>query len=237
MTRPHRRRPRHATAADVPERPGPLGRLADVAFRRRGRTVLAWLAALRPGRRPVGGLRRRLRGRLLRARLGLQPGAGPARGSGSRRQAGDTVDVVVRADGGVDDRRGPRARSRGLLAGLGGVAARRGGRGPVRRRRARSRRTAGPCVAHARLDVVNPVDMPVADSERADRARRGGRPAGTRGRARRPDHRAGRGRRDRLGGHRPRRRRHHPAADLRLRRRRRPADPRRRRRASPSAAR
>ena len=39
---PQRRHvPRH-----VSERPGPLGRLAGVAFRNRGRTVLAWVAAL-----------------------------------------------------------------------------------------------------------------------------------------------------------------------------------------------
>src|SRR5215213_8059115 len=91
--RPHE--PRH-----LEQRPGPLGRLADLAFRHRGRTLLAWLA-------------------VLGIAVGLSTAFGgdfnadySAPGSDSSQaqqlledrfpaQAGDTVDVVVRADGGV----------------------------------------------------------------------------------------------------------------------------------------
>ena len=80
-------------------------------------------------------------------------------------QSGDTVDVVVRSDG-----RSPTPRSQAdvtaLLAKIGGGAARR-------RRSTTPTPTPGSIapdgrtlVAHARLDVVNPPDMPVADSQR-----------------------------------------------------------------------
>jgi len=144
-------------------RPGALGRLADLAYRRRGRTVLAWVAAL-------------LIALGLAAALGGEYTADySAPGSDSSRaldlletkfpaQASDTVDVVVRADAGVDD---PAARADigALLAELGAVAHVAGVDDPY----------ANPgsiaadgetLVAHLRLDVVNPVDMPIADSER-----------------------------------------------------------------------
>src|SRR5687768_11880638 len=86
----------------VPSSPrvGPLGRLARVTFRRRGRTVLAWLGTL------VVAV-------LLSMSVGGEFTADySAPGSDSKEaqtlleerfpaQAGDTVDVVVRADGGV----------------------------------------------------------------------------------------------------------------------------------------
>src|SRR3954452_22155523 len=109
---PRRSEPRHAEP-----RPGPLGRLADVTFRHRGRTVLAWLA-------------------LLGVAVGLSMAFGgdfkadySAPGSDSSQaqqlledrfpaQAGDTVDVVVRADGGVTQA-GTKADVRALLDKLG----------------------------------------------------------------------------------------------------------------------
>ncbi len=154
--------PRSTSPAPAAQRPGPLGRLADVSFRHRGRTVLAWIAAL--------GLA-----------IGLAMAFGgdfkadySAPGSDSSEaqqlledtfpaQAGDTVDVVVRAPDGVTDE-GIRTDVRALLADLadmphvdtvddpyaapGGISA--------------DGRT---LVAHIHLDVVNPVDMPVAESE------------------------------------------------------------------------
>src|SRR5215210_259306 len=95
--------PRPSEPRHVQQRPGPLGRLADVAFRHRGRTLLAWLL-------------------LLGLAVGLSTAFGgdfkadySAPGSDSSQaqqlledrfpaQAGDTVDVVVRADGGVQAR-------------------------------------------------------------------------------------------------------------------------------------
>src|SRR3712207_377426 len=100
--------PRH-----LAQRPGPLGRLADVAFRHRGRTVLAWLAVL--GLAVV----------LTSAFGGDFEADYSAPGSDSSKaqalleerfpaQAGDMIDVVVRADGGVT-RAGVRADVEALL--------------------------------------------------------------------------------------------------------------------------
>ena len=88
--------------ADVTvEHPGVLGRLADVSFRRRRWVVLGWLATLVLA---VG---------LVAAFGGDYEADYSAPGSDSSQaqellesrfpsQAGDTVDVVVRAPGGVD---------------------------------------------------------------------------------------------------------------------------------------
>src|SRR5919112_1800700 len=109
--------PRSYEPRHLQQRPGPLGRLADLAFRYRGRTLLAWLLAL--------GIA-----------VGLSTAFGgdfkadySAPGSDSRQaqqlleerfpaQAGDTVDVVVRADDGVTQA-GARADVQALLAELG----------------------------------------------------------------------------------------------------------------------
>jgi len=155
--------------------PGPLGRLADLTYRHRGRTVLAWVAVL-----------------LLS--LGLASVAGgeftadySAPGSDSSEaqqlledrfpsQAGDTVDIVVRAEDGVETD-AVRSDVQALLADLAGVAHVDTVEDPYA--------TPGDIsadgrtlVAQARLDVVNPVDMPVEDSKRmiviaADAARPG----------------------------------------------------------------
>ena len=110
-----RRRSARARSAGWPTSPTATG----------GCTVLAWVAALVPRRRAGRRLRRRVQGRLLRARVGLQRSADAARGRFPA-QSGDTVDVVVRADGGD---RPPAVRTdvRALLAELGRRAARRVG--------------------------------------------------------------------------------------------------------------
>jgi RND superfamily putative drug exporter len=144
-------------------RPGPLGRLADLAFRRRGRVVLGWVATLMLA---VG----------LTAAFGgdftadySAPGSDSSQAqdlleSRFPSQAGDTVDIVVRAENGVDDP-AVRADVTALLDELAGV--------PHVETVADPYATPGSIspdgrtlVAQARLDVVNPVDMPVPDSER-----------------------------------------------------------------------
>ncbi|MCW6008818.1 MMPL family transporter [Micromonospora sp. CPCC 205371] len=140
---------------------GPLGRLARLAYRNRGRTVLLWLAA-------------------LMLAFGLSAAFGgdfaadySAPGSDSKAaqellqekfpaQSGEVVDVVVRADGPVEAARGDVRALLDELATVPHVAsvddpfAAPGGVSPDGRT----------LVAHVRLDVTNPNDMPVADSER-----------------------------------------------------------------------
>jgi RND superfamily putative drug exporter len=150
--------PRH-----LEQRPGPLGRLADLTFRHRGRTLLAWLA-------------------VLAIAVGLSTAFGgdfnadySAPGSDSSQaqqlleerfpaQAGDTFQVVVRAPGGVTQ---PDAQAdvRALLDQVAEVPHVASVEDPYTTPGAISPdgRT---LVAQARLDVVNPVDVPVEDSER-----------------------------------------------------------------------
>ena len=161
-------------ARTVP-RPGPLGRLGGLAFRNRGRVVLAWIA-------------------VIVAAFGLSSAFGgefaadySAPGSDSKQaqelleakfpaQAGDTVDVVVRAEGGVTDP-AVQAEVAALLEELSvlpHVAAvddpysTPGGIAPD------GQTLLGKLV----LDVTNPVDMPIEDTERllavADGAERPG---------------------------------------------------------------
>lgn len=159
MTDTHLSDPRSATP---PVRPGPLGRLAGACFRRRGTVLLAWLL-------------------LLGAAAGLSAAFGGEKvngawlpGSDSEQaqtlleerfpaQAGDRVDVVVRAD----DVTGGEARSRveALLADLADLPhvaevedpyAAPGAVAPDGRT----------LVARAYLDVANANDMPVEDTER-----------------------------------------------------------------------
>ena len=146
----------------IPSSPrvGPLGRLARVTFRQRGRTVLAWLAAL-----------------VIVVLLSMTMGGDfkadySAPGSDSKEaqtllearfpsQAGDTVDVVVRADGGVQDQ---QQAIQDLLAGLGSVAHVEAVSDPFQDPAGISL-DGTTLVAHLRLDVENPVDMPREDSE------------------------------------------------------------------------
>ena len=150
----------HEPAPSSP-RVGPLGRLARVTFRRRGRTVLAWLLALGVA---IG----------LAASFGGDFKADySAPGSDSQEaqtlleerfpsQAGDTVDVVVRADGGIQ---GQERAVQDLLAELGSVAHVDSVSDPFQDPAGVSQ-DGTTLVAHVRLDVENPVDMPREDSER-----------------------------------------------------------------------
>src|SRR5918995_1065803 len=139
---------------------GPLGRLARVTFRHRGRTVLAWLAAL-----VVAVLLAMTMGGDFKADYS-------APGSDSKEaqtlledrfpsQAGDTVDVVVRADGGVQER---QQAVENVLAELGSVAHVVEVSDPFQDPAGISQ-DGTTLVAQLRLDVENPVDMPREDSE------------------------------------------------------------------------
>ncbi|TCN44202.1 RND superfamily putative drug exporter [Kribbella orskensis] len=149
---------RHTGAEPV--RPGPLGRLARLSFRRRGMVLLAWLLGL--------GLA-----------IGLSAGFGDENvngaslpGSDSEQaqtllnerfpaQAGDRVDVVVRAD----DVAGSQVRDRieALLRQMDGMPHVAEVEDPYVTRTAVSPdgRT---LVARVYLDVTNPNDMPVEDT-------------------------------------------------------------------------
>ncbi len=151
-----------ATAPTV-QRPGPLGRIADLAYRQRGRTILAWIGAL-----------------VLAAGLAAAYGGDftadySAPGSDSSQaqdllegrfpsQAGDTVDVVVHAGAGVEDA-AVRSNVQALLGELADFPHVESIDDPYAVPGSISA-DGETLVAHLRLDVVNPVDMPVADSER-----------------------------------------------------------------------
>ena len=118
---------------------------------------------------------RRVHGRLLRARFRLEARPRQLLEERFPTQAGDTVDVVVHADGGLQD-----ASAQAAVA---GPACRARPRCPTSPRSpTRTHDPAGispdgtTLVAHLRLDVENPVDMPIADSERMLDARRRRRP-------------------------------------------------------------
>src|SRR3954470_15600560 len=144
-------------------RPGPLGRLADVAYRHRLLVVLGWVAALVLSVVLAGAVGGEFKadysapGSDSSAAQGLLEDEFPA-------QSGDTVDVVFHTDGPASTA-AARADVRDLLGQLGGVPHVVGVDNPYRTPGAISPdgRTV---VAHARLDVVNPVDMPVEDSQR-----------------------------------------------------------------------
>src|SRR4051795_1315152 len=155
--------------------PGPLGRLADVAYRHRLLVVLGWVAALARSVVLAGAVGGEFKadysapGSDSSAAQGLLEDEFPA-------QSGDTVDVVFHTDGPATTA-AARADVRDLLGQLGGVPHVVGVDNPYRTPGAISPdgRTV---VAHARLDVVNPVDMPVEDSQQmlklADEASRPG---------------------------------------------------------------
>jgi putative drug exporter of the RND superfamily len=142
-------------------RPGPLGRLAGLAYRNRGRTLLGWIAALALA---FG----------LTAAFGADFEADySVPGSESKQaqdlledrfpsQSGDTVDVVVRADGGVG---AAQQQISDLLDELAEVPHVATVEDPFTAPGAISA-DGSTLVAHLRLDVVNPVDMPITDSER-----------------------------------------------------------------------
>ena len=141
-------------------RVGPLGRLARVTFRRRGRTVLAWLAAL-----VVAVLLSMTMGGDFKADYSA-PGSDSKEAQSLLEdrfpsQAGDTVDVVIRADGGVQ---GQEEAVQEVLAELGSVAHVEAVSDPFEDPAGISQ-DGTTLVAHLRLDVENPVDMPREDSE------------------------------------------------------------------------
>ena len=143
------------------ERPGLLGRLAGVAYRRRRRVILGWLAAF---------------GLLIGLSAAFAGGFAAdysAPGSDSKQaqdllaqrfpvQAGDTVDVVVRSGAGVT---GPAVRSdvTALLRKLGGMPHVAAAEDPYTTPGDISR-DGTTLVSHLKLDVANPADMPVGDS-------------------------------------------------------------------------
>ncbi len=145
-----------------PVRPGPLGRLARLSFRRRGMVLLAWLLGLGLA---IG---------LSAAFGGEKVNGASLPGSDSEQaqtllkerfpaQAGDRIDVVVRAD----DVAGSQVRSRvgALLGQMEGMPHVAEVEDPYATRTAASPdgRT---LVARVYLDVANPNDMPVEDTER-----------------------------------------------------------------------
>src|SRR5215831_16731172 len=144
-------------------RPGPLGRLAGVAHRRKGRVILGWLAAFAL----VIGLSAAFAGDFAADYSAPGSDSKQAQDLLEQRfpvQAGDTVDVVVRSDAGVT---GPAVRSdvTALLRELGGMPHVAAAEDPYT--------TPGDIspdgktlVSHLKLDVANPVDMPVADSKK-----------------------------------------------------------------------
>ncbi|MCW2832073.1 MAG: hypothetical protein JWN68_26 [Nocardioides sp.] len=141
-------------------RVGPLGRLARLTFRHRGKTVLAWLAAL-----------------AIAVLLSMSMGGDfkadySAPGSDSQEaqtlledrfpsQAGAVVDVVVRVDGGVQNE---QQAVQDLLADLGSVAHVETVSDPFQDPAGISQ-DGTTLVAQLRLDVENPVDMPHKNSE------------------------------------------------------------------------
>ena len=141
---------------------GPLGRLADLAYRHRLLTVVGWLAALGVAVVMAGAVGGEFKadysapGSDSSAAQQLLDDEFPA-------QSGDTVDVVVHTDGPATTA-AAKAETRALLAQLAEVPhvigvddpyATPGGVAPDART----------VVAHAHLDVVNPPDMPVEDSQ------------------------------------------------------------------------
>ncbi|HKA68725.1 MAG TPA: MMPL family transporter [Actinomycetes bacterium] len=154
------------TSGDPPTtraRSGPLGRLAGVAYRRRRRVILGWLAVFA------------LAIALSAAFAGDFAADYSAPGSDSKQaqdlltqrfpvQAGDTVDVVVRSEAGVTD---PAVRSdvTALLKQLSGMPHVAAVEDPYTTPGdiAQDGKT---LVSHLKLDVANPVDMPVTDSKR-----------------------------------------------------------------------
>jgi RND superfamily putative drug exporter len=144
-------------------RPGPLGRLAGVAYRRRGRVILGWLAAFAL----VAGLSAAFAGNFTADYSVPGSDSKQAQDLLAQRfpvQAGDTVVVVVRSGAGVT---GSAIRSdvTALLRELGGMRHVAAVEDPYTTPGDISR-DGQTLVSHLKLDVANPVDMPVADSKK-----------------------------------------------------------------------
>jgi RND superfamily putative drug exporter len=143
--------------------PGPLGRLADLTYRHRLLTVVAWVAALGMAVVLAGAFGGEFKadysapGSDSSAAQQLLEDEFPA-------QSGDTVDVVVTSDQPVTDA-AVNADVTALLAKIGAVPHVESVDDPYAAPGsiAADGRT---LVARVRLDVVNPPDMPVEDSQR-----------------------------------------------------------------------
>jgi RND superfamily putative drug exporter len=147
--------------ADTPPRLGPLGRLGRFAFRHRLAVLLAWLAAL-----PLAfGLSAAFSGDFHADYSSPGSDSSAAQtllGQRFPAQSGDTVTVVVRADAGAATVRNEVGDLLGRMTAAPHVAA---ADDPYQTPGGISAdgRT---IIAHLRLDVVNPADMPKADSQK-----------------------------------------------------------------------
>jgi putative drug exporter of the RND superfamily len=159
----HEAPPRSGPPRSGAPRPGLLGRLGGLAFRNRGKAVLAWLGAIAV---TVG---------LSAAFAGDFAADYSVPGSDSQQaqdlledrfpaQAGDNVDVVIHAEAGVEDPT-VQAEVGALLAELGSLPHVAGVQDPYN--------TPGgiapdgqTLLAHLSLEFSNPVDMPIEDTER-----------------------------------------------------------------------
>jgi RND superfamily putative drug exporter len=153
---------RPTESAPAARRVGPLGRIARLTFRRRGRTVLAWLGAL-----AVAVVLANALGGDFKADYSA-PGSDSSQAQTLLEerfpsQAGDTVDVVVRAAGGVQSPETQEAVT-GMLAEMATVPHVASASDPFTDPAGISP-DGTTVVAHLRLDVENPVDMPKEDSQ------------------------------------------------------------------------
>jgi RND superfamily putative drug exporter len=150
---------------DAPSTPGvgPLGRLAGAAFRHRGRVVLIWLAVL-----AVAGVLSTVAGGTFHADYSA-PGSDSqiAQQQLQQRfpaQSGDTVNVVVHSDSAVTSpavkadvtKTLAQLKSAKHVAGIDDPYTTPGSISP----------DGHTLIAHGRLDVVNPNDMPVSDAKK-----------------------------------------------------------------------
>ncbi len=163
----------HRRAPDTP-RPGPLGRLAGLAYRRRGRVLLAWAVALAV----AFGLSAAFGGQFTTSASAPGSDSEQAQRLLSERfptQSGDTVKVVVRADDVTATE--VRGAVGALLSELGRMPHVTSVDDPYSAKGSISPdgRT---LIARVYLDVTNPNDMPVKDIKRllaaADAAERDG---------------------------------------------------------------
>ena len=165
---------RHTTSINHSP-PGPLGRLAGVAFRNKGKVVLAWIAAIML----AAGLSAAFGGEF--AADYAVPGSDSQQaldllGERFPAQAGDTIEVVIRAEEGVDDP-AVQAEVAGLFGELGSLPHVAGVEDPYATPSgmAPDGRT---LLGRLYLDLTNPEDMPIEDTEQllaaADAAERPG---------------------------------------------------------------